>query len=414
MTCYVYVSKLKIPNLCLENGFKYPAIPDCISKLNRIEERLVSTRHVFQSIWTVAGAHGKFRRKGAITNIPVNVDTTVTQLPRKPSDTNIIAVKLARRMNHNKHYMQGNVNVNNALEAALFLSNTKTYKKHNISVDNTWLEATINELEQMNISSDEDEPAVDNPLEGDEEITKDNIPVGANETLFTGDIDGIRMAPEEGSVSLSVLSDEDSESLSFPKIFVGRQMEPKNNGKPISYNSIVKSFTRHYGRRAVRPDFLLNMVTKRLLKTLVSKVSVMLRKSKPGVASINTSTALNNETIEGFINKDEVFNVFSTIRSSPAYWKTEKSNVMAMIRPLGIPTFFTTLSAAETKWPELLVILKKLVEKIDITEEEATNLPPADIMRLIQSDAPTCSRYFDTRFRQLKSAWKPPHGSFGN
>ncbi|MBQ0009470.1 MAG: hypothetical protein KBS97_04305, partial [Firmicutes bacterium] len=76
-TCYVHVSKLKIHNLCLENGFQYPTIPDCISKSNRIEERLVAARHIFQSIWTVAGVNRQFKRRGVITNIPVNVDTTV-------------------------------------------------------------------------------------------------------------------------------------------------------------------------------------------------------------------------------------------------------------------------------------------------------------------------------------------------
>lgn len=81
-TCHLDITKLHVPKSCLENGFKYDDIPECLRNLNRIEERLVSPRHVFQSIRTVAGAHGQFRHRGAITNIPVNVDTTVTQLPR--------------------------------------------------------------------------------------------------------------------------------------------------------------------------------------------------------------------------------------------------------------------------------------------------------------------------------------------
>ncbi|KAG2198191.1 hypothetical protein INT47_000392 [Mucor saturninus] len=39
------------------------------------------------------------------------------------------------------------------------------------------------------------------------------------------------------------------------------------------------------------------------------------------------------------------------------------------------------------------------------------NLTSSKIARLIQSDA---HRYFDRRFRQLKSTWKPPSGPFGN
>lgn len=141
----------------------------------------------------------------------------------------------------------------------------------------------------------------------------------------------------------------------------------------------------------------------------------MMRKSRSGsAAEVNGSTALDEEKLQKMIGKDEAFQVFNIVRSSPAYWKTEKSNLMAMIRQLGIPTFFITLSAAETKWLELIAILKKVVDGEDVTEEEAAQIPSADVYRLIHSDAPTCSRYFDRRFRHLKSTWKPPHGPFGN
>jgi len=35
------------------------------------------------------------------------------------------------------------------------------------------------------------------------------------------------------------------------------------------------------------------------------------------------------------------------------HWEDEKKKVMAMIRQFGLPTFFLTLSAAKTRWPEL-------------------------------------------------------------
>ena len=85
-----------------------------------------------------------------------------------------------------------------------------------------------------------------------------------------------------------------------------------------------------------------------------------------------------------------------------------------MIRQLDTPTLFVTLSAAETKWPELLVILKKVVNGVDISEEEADNLPQEEKARLIQSDPVTCARYFDKRIRILKNTWKSPHGPFGS
>ncbi|KAG2198192.1 hypothetical protein INT47_000393 [Mucor saturninus] len=97
-TCHWDIKKAKVPKLSISNGFRYADIPECLQKLNRIEERLLSVRHPFQQIWTVAGANGQFRHKGAVNNIPVDFDTTVTQLPRSLSDTNIIPLQLAKKM----------------------------------------------------------------------------------------------------------------------------------------------------------------------------------------------------------------------------------------------------------------------------------------------------------------------------
>jgi len=52
-----------------------------------------------------------------------------------------------------------------------------------------------------------------------------------------------------------------------------------------------------------------------------------------------------------------------------------------MIRQFGLPTFFITLSAAESKWNELLVILSLLLDIRDITEEEAAALSSAEKAR---------------------------------
>ncbi|KAG2192542.1 hypothetical protein INT47_011655 [Mucor saturninus] len=311
------MSKLRVPKLCLNNGFHYAPIPECLSKLNRIEERLVAPRHVFQSLWTVAGQGGQFRHRGAIVNIPVNVDTTVSQLPRKWSDTNIIAVKLARKMSIQKNYMEGNVNVDNVWEAVLYLMNSTVYKKHNITINRDWLETLAEALNEEDISLNSEQTDCDD-LESNG-ITEDDIPVGASETFFSG-ADGIRMAPGDGATPLSLLTDEDSEP------------------------SIFKSMVRHPDRRAV-----------------TTEVSVMMRKSRSGSgAEVNASTALDEEKLQ-----------------------------------------------------KIIVILKKVVDGEDVTEEEAARISSADVYRLIQSDAPTCSRYFDRRFHHLKSTWKPPHGPFG-
>jgi len=84
-----------------------------------------------------------------------------------------------------------------------------------------------------------------------------------------------------------------------------------------------------------------------------------------------------------------------------------------MIRQEGIPSLFITLSPAEAHWPELLVILKKVLDGKVITEEEASNLCYEEKAYLIRKDPVTCARYFDYRLRTAFSLlFKPKQGIF--
>ncbi|KAG5685147.1 hypothetical protein PVAND_014340 [Polypedilum vanderplanki] len=91
----------------------------------------------------------------------------------------------------------------------------------------------------------------------------------------------------------------------------------------------------------------------------------------------------------------------ASITGSPAYWEQQKKKVLGMVRQFGIFTLFITLTAAETHWRELLVILKKTVDKEDITEETAGEMSFEEKARLIRTDPITCAQYFDHRFKRF-------------
>ncbi|CAF4566580.1 unnamed protein product [Rotaria sp. Silwood2] len=81
-----------------------------------------------------------------------------------------------------------------------------------------------------------------------------------------------------------------------------------------------------------------------------------------------------------------------------------------MIRQLGCPTLFLTLSAAETKWADLIVILTQVLENKVITVEEAENMSYEKKCDLIKQDPVTCVRYFEHR---LKCLWEILSASCG-
>ena len=82
---------------------------------------------------------------------------------------------------------------------------------------------------------------------------------------------------------------------------------------------------------------------------------------------------------------------------------------MAMIRQLGIPTLFISLSAADTKWLELLQSMYKLTNKKNITHEQLEKMPWNEKCNLISKDPGTCALYFNHRVKKfIKHILKAP------
>jgi len=139
------------------------------------------------------------------------------------------------------------------------------------------------------------------------------------------------------------------------------------------------------------------------MQRIQSSISIALRKKSGAVTAANVR---DNSFVDSLVQHDDRFHILKGLRSAPAHWETKKKEIKAMIRQFGLPTFFITLSAAESKWNELIVILSLLLDSRDITEEEAAALSSAEKARLIRSDPVTCSRYFDYRFQQLMKLFK--------
>ena len=67
-------------------------------------------------------------------------------------------------------------------------------------------------------------------------------------------------------------------------------------------------------------------------------------------------------------NMDFGHQVFKNIRNSPPYLERVGKDIRAMIRQLGIPTWFMSLSGNDLNWSELLIILGKLHDDKDYTD----------------------------------------------
>ena len=82
----------------------------------------------------------------------------------------------------------------------------------------------------------------------------------------------------------------------------------------------------------------------------------------------------NSQNLHDFIFSNQAYLFMRNIPGSPAYWKKFMYEVVAMVKQLGIPTWFMTLSCADLRWNETFQIIGKTIN-ITITDEELDHLP---------------------------------------
>lgn len=148
------------------------------------------------------------------------------------------------------------------------------------------------------------------------------------------------------------------------------------------------------------------------IKYVTDKIQIAMKRCKTKGKKYTVADMLDENTINQVTRLDEGYKIFRSIRGSPPYFEQKKKDVFAMIRQLGLPTWFVSLSAADTHWPDLLQCLSKLVDNKDLTYEQVDQLDWPNKTRLVQSDPVTCVRYFDHRvqvfiYNVLKSQHEP-------
>lgn len=86
---------------------------------------------------------------------------------------------------------------------------------------------------------------------------------------------------------------------------------------------------------------------------------------------------------------------FSRVRLSPQFHKNTLSELKAMIRQLGLPTYFITLSANDIYWTHVRKALLYVKLGRPPTDEELTDLIPEQACELVRDDPVTSARYWD-------------------
>ena len=86
----------------------------------------------------------------------------------------------------------------------------------------------------------------------------------------------------------------------------------------------------------------------------------------------------------------------SSIKGTPPYWKKFLHQVLAMVKQLGTPTFFLTLSRADLQWNELISSIFKL-NGIEIADEDIDRLPYHERCDTLNKNPVLVARHFQYR-----------------
>ena len=109
---------------------------------------------------------------------------------------------------------------------------------------------------------------------------------------------------------------------------------------------------------------------------------------------------------------ESCFAFMHNLRGTAAYWQRCKLEVFAMIRTLGPPTWFITLSADDLNWPDMLVLLANEAGMPHVSLANVHTLTAIERRKLVAGNPVTVARHFSHRFAMfvkniLKGSAKP-------
>ncbi|KAK3931094.1 Ribosomal RNA large subunit methyltransferase E [Frankliniella fusca] len=424
-TCRRYLISQTVPNNAVVNGLSFPPIPEVLQG-------------------------PQYGLKGSCVNVPTDLNSTVSILPRNLTDSETILIKLQRRMEDKVPYSFDLIRPERVYKAADdWLHNVQSpvevitvNNEDNLTENLNILENTLTNSIDENIQTNNSQPNLphikpiqkpknkkfediffdtdSNASSSSNELSDSETETGNHETMVMPDILpdhitndlGLKIAPGEGQVPISLLQDEDVDILTYPSIYCGKARHFQHK---LTDSQLRKFELKSSDRRAAKhiPKLFMSFCKSRL-RRFVNRISIAMRKKKNG-KSLTAAQILQPNGLDQLIQEDEGYKILDEDRSSPAYWCQKTKEAMAMIRQYGPAHVFATLTSAEVYWHELITILIKINNEQELTEEEVKLLPKLEKINLVKQDPVTCAWYFHHKFQSImKLIQNSPLGPFKN
>lgn len=104
----------------------------------------------------------------------------------------------------------------------------------------------------------------------------------------------------------------------------------------------------------------------------------------------------NVQSLKNLIFQDQAYLFLRQIPGTPPYWQKFMYEVVAMVKQLGIPTWFMTLSCADLRWPELFQIIGKS-QGFNLTDKEIDALTYDERCLMLNLNPVIVAKHFQYR-----------------
>ena len=160
----------------------------------------------------------------------------------------------------------------------------------------------------------------------------------------------LHIAPGENKTPESFFDDDFCEEQAFPYLLpkgkFGYKVTRTVQLSPIKYfNQRLLNYSQRF---ASNGDYIFfaHYVMQQI--NLFNQINIALTKMN---GNINAGQLQNNlkETVRSFISEDKGYTFMKAVKGTPAYWKQFLYDVLAMVKQLGLPTFFLTLSCDDLR-----------------------------------------------------------------
>ena len=336
-------------------------IPPELMNLTDLEWRIIALRIPFMVIFCLVWYGSQYKICGGCANVPSSLNQIVEMLPRMSSEVQFHPMKLNQLYNEvqiNDSWVDDWLNsefatiVDENNDDAIFINDdidddTTNLVSHDTNDDN---ELQIEECELI-----EDWNATDANLQ----LT--GIPTSNVLEFENLENEVYTCALDENQIPCYILMDDEFEVLAFPDMLPYGTKGYSTSG----YHKIKLSMRKYFQQRLLNVDgcfannieylFCAQYATEIKQIQADSIIALWLKHGKTIDGQVvNAGMLCNSDVLNRLVKNEQAHKFLNNVRGSPAYWKHELYEVLAMLHSLGIPTRSMTLSAADLHLIEMI------------------------------------------------------------